>query len=103
MSKRTLEYKLATARHMAKRLNELLEDAAVAVDQIDESRELIQVKAEKAALRSALAYYYTPSEEERIDFNNHCYEISGAGGCPPDDAVHWADQAMRTWEIIHDV
>jgi len=48
-------------------------------------------------LARALAYYYTPTAEEYLHFDQHCNAISSAGGCPPDPEYYWGELAFNHW------
>jgi len=49
-------------------------------------------------LARALAYYYTPTAEEYLHFDQHCNAISAAGGCPPDPELYWSELAFNHWK-----
>lgn len=53
-------------------------------------------------LARALAYYYSPTDQEMRDFDEHCYEISAAGSCPPDPELYWSELAFNHWKFRHD-
>lgn len=49
-------------------------------------------------LSQALAYYYTPTAEEYLHFDEYYDAISAAGGCPPDPESFWSELAFNHWE-----
>ena len=57
-----------------------------------------RLRAENAQLRAALASYYTPSDEEWLAFDTHCFDTDAAGGAPPDEDWHWSECALFEWE-----
>jgi len=56
-----------------------------------------QLKAENAQLRAALASCYSPTDEEWLAFDAHCFDTNAAGGAPPDEVWHWSERALFEW------
>jgi hypothetical protein len=59
---------------------------------------LEELETENAKLRRALAYHYTPTNEEIMSFDEHCNMVWSAGGSPPDEDAHWSEIALSHWE-----
>ena len=53
-------------------------------------------------LCQALAYFYTPTDQEYLHFDEHCDAISAAGGCPPDPELYWSELAFNHWTYRED-
>lgn len=88
-----LECKLRDAREAMANVN------LAWVDVFDEPGSVIdQLAAENWSLRQALTYYYTPTEQEYRDWDEHCAEMTASGGSPPGEGIHWSNIAVARRE-----
>ena len=91
-AKRTFLGLTATLSRIQSELNRMEQDLALKQKAV----------AANGKLCRALAYFYTPTDEERQNFMEHCEQISAAGGCPPNEELHWATTAIRHWERLNE-
>jgi hypothetical protein len=64
----------------------------------DAEPRLVELEAEVAKLREALAYNYRPTPSERAYWQKHCDEIWSAGGTPPDEEEWGVELALAELE-----
>jgi hypothetical protein len=81
-----------------RRLAEELVRDALLEERNDAEPELVELKAEVAKLRKALAYNYRPTPSERAYWQKHCDEIWSAGGTPPDEEEWGVELALAELE-----
>ncbi len=85
---------LVTIRNMMRDTQEAVDDFVDRCQHQDSTDD----DALNKKLARALAYYYTPTDQEYLHFDEHCEAISAAGGCPPDPESYWSELAFNHWQ-----